>query len=273
MLKRFIKNTSGNFAMMFAVGLVALMAGVGAAVDLNTMVSTRSSYQNMADAAVLAAARSGETDPDKLQKIAKDFIATNNFRGDTLQVETSLSPEGRFRVQLGGTYKAAFQGIFGRPNAAIGVAAEAPLAVSESVNIVLVLDSTFSMTGTKMTSLKEAASGLVTTLAAFDNDALKMSVIPFSQYINVGTQNRSAVWLDVADDYVETLPQVCVMERPRLGVNTAECRMERFAARPAIPPNTCYEDDVPYECGGQSARPGGSFRFCPPIFGPREQRC
>jgi len=273
MLKKFIKDTSGNFAIIFAISLLMLMAGVGAAIDLNAMVKKRSSYQNMADAAVLAAARSGETKRNKLRKVAKDFVAANNFRGDNIKVKAVLSREGRLRVSLEGTYKMSFMGMFGKPEAGIEVVAEAPLAASEPVNIALVLDATFSMSGTKMTPLTAAASSLVTTLAAFDSDNLKMSVIPFSQYVNVGMANRPAIWLDVPDDYVEILPEVCRMRRPVIGTDSSNCTTVNYPARPAVPPGTCYNDGVPYSCGGRAASPAGSYQSCPRIYGPPVQTC
>jgi len=260
-------------AVIFAVSLMALMAGVGAAVDLSAMVKKRSGFQNMADAAVLAAARSGEVKRHKLQKVAKAFVAANNFSGDHIDVKANLSRDGRLRVTLEGSYKTSFMGMFGQPQADIEVVAEAPLDASEPVNIALVLDATFSMSGTKMTSLKAAANSLVTSLEAFDSDTLKVSVIPFSQYVNIGMANRSAIWLDVPDDYVETLPQTCRTRRPVIGRDTSNCRTVNYPARPAVPPKTCYNDGVPYSCGGRSYRPAGSYQSCPKIYGPPEQKC
>jgi len=272
MLKNYTTNQSGNMAMIFAISLMMLFAGIGAAVDFSAMVKQRSGYQNMADAAVLAAARSGETKRKKLQKIATKFVAANNFNGDKIKVKAKLSKQGRLQITLEGSYDTVFMGMFGKAHADVSVLAEAPLAASEPVNIALVLDSTFSMSGAKMTSLKVSANSLVTTLAAADSDALKMSVIPFSQYVNIGLDNRASIWLDVPDDYVDR-SQKCQNYRPVIGRDNSKCRTVNYPARPAKPPGTCYNDGVPYSCGGRSARPAGSYQSCPKIYGPVEERC
>ncbi len=272
MLASFSKNISGNMAVIFAVSLMMLIAVIGAAVDMSAMVKQRAGYQHMADASVLAAARSGETKRKKLQKIANNFVNGNNFTGDDIDVKAHLSREGRLQITLEGSYDTAFMGLFGKPKIDISVLAEAPLAASEPVNIALVLDSTFSMSGNKMTALKAAANKLVTSLEAAESDALKMSVIPFSQYVNVGLANRISPWLDVPDDYQDR-SQVCRNYRPVIGRDNSKCRTVKYPARPASPPKTCYNDGVPYSCGGRRARPAGSYQSCPKIYGPPEQRC
>ncbi len=273
MLKSYFNNQTGNMAVIFAVSLMMIIAGVGAAIDFNAMSKQRSSYQNMADAAVLAAARSGETKRGKLRKIAANVVTGNNFQKDKIKVKANLSREGRLQVTLEGRYKTSFMGIFGKPHVNIKVLAEAPLAASEPVNIALVLDSTFSMSGAKMTSLKASATSLVTSLEKLESDALKISVIPFSQYVNVGMSNRAAQWLDVADDYVKVLPQVCRTSSPVIGRDTSNCTTVNYPARPAVPPGTCYNDGVPYSCGGRPASPAGSYQSCPAIYGPPVQTC
>lgn len=55
MFKRYLKDTSGNFAMIMAVSSLVLLSGVGAAVDYTSMTRQSSLMQDYADAAVLAA--------------------------------------------------------------------------------------------------------------------------------------------------------------------------------------------------------------------------
>lgn len=55
-LKSYLKDTSGNFAMMASIFMGALILIAGAAIETNRMVSMRSDIQNMADAAALAGA-------------------------------------------------------------------------------------------------------------------------------------------------------------------------------------------------------------------------
>ena len=77
----------------------------------------------------------------------------------------------------------------------------------------MVLDNTYSMTGAKIDALKRAASGLVDIVMANPASNSKIALVPFSQYVNVGMQNRNKAWLDVEDDYtqVETL-NFCILD-------------------------------------------------------------
>lgn len=270
MFKKYIDNTSGNIAVVFAVSLMALLIGVGAAMDINSMSSKRSTYQNLADAAVLAAARSGETTQSALELIAIDVVNGNNNTGDSLAISLSLTAEGRAQVSINGTYDTVLMGMFGSPTKTLAVVSEAPLASSEPVNIVLVLDTTGSMLeNDKIGSLKTAATELVTSLEVLNNDSLKMAVIPFSQYINVGLSRRNEVWLENTSDSSTALPDSCYF--PVVG--QTNCRMESYPASPptpATPPGTCYNDGAPYSCGGSSGSPGypaGSSQVCDNVYG------
>jgi Flp pilus assembly protein TadG len=265
-------------AVIFAIVLMTLMVGVGAAVDYSSIASKNNKYQNLADSAVLAAARSGETKKNKLRKVARDFVNVNNATGDVLTTKVILNKDGRLEVKIHGTYKPVIMGLVGKPVYNVEVVSEAPLASSEPVNIVLVLDTTFSMSGGgKMTSLKSSARSLVTTLEAFENDTLQMAVIPFSQHINIGLSRRNSVWLTNANDYTETFAEQCHTTRPV--IDRENCRIEHYGPRPPTPPRppgTCYNDGVAYSCGGSSGspgRPGGSHEVCDNVYGEEEEVC
>lgn len=237
MLKRFVRDTSGNFAIMFAVCLTMVMAVVGAAIDLNGMTSQRSTYQNMADAAVLAAARSGETDLAKLNEIASAFVAANGVVGETYATDVTISADGVLHVEVSGTYTTVLMGMFGKPTIDIEGIAEAPTASADPVDIVLVLDTTGSMSGTKITSLKTAAKGLITQLESYENEDIRVAVVPFRDYVNVGVSNRDKAWLDVEGDSSVTQPERCYMRRDV--ISRTNCRTVT---------STCSNDGVSYEC-------------------------
>ena len=277
MLNNYIKNTSGNMASIFAVSIMLLLMAIGTAVDLNYMSSKKTSYQSLADLAVLAAARSGETDLSELLDIANTAVAANNFTGETVTTRVEVNADGRIQVFVEGQYDTMIMGLFGKSDIGIGVMAEAPLTTSEPVNVALVLDVTSSMGGTKIESLKTAATKLVDILGAFDNDALKIAVVPFQRYVNVGQSRRGDIWLDVDDDWVENFSETCSMVAPVIG--ETNCRSEPYAARPPTSPTpqgTCYNDGVPYACGGSSGSagyPAGSNWVCDNVLGPEEESC
>ena len=245
--------------MMFAVASSLLLVGVGAAVDYSGMRSVRSNIQNFADVAVLAAAGSGEENKAELKKIAEAAIAANNFDGGTYSVSVNLSKDGFITVDVGTSYNMAIMGIFGKSTSDVKASAEAPLALAEPIDIALVLDVTGSMSGTKIDDLKTAATALIDILDEADNDNVRVSVIPFAQYVNVGLSRRSASWLDVPADSSTTGAETCYMTKDV--TSTSNCTTT------TTPTSTCYNDGVPYTCGG------GDKTTCDYTYGPEYEVC
>ena len=69
-----------------------------------------------------------------------------------------------------------------------------------NIELVLVLDTTGSMQGSKLTAMKSAAKKMVDTL--FDGKAtsttLKIAVVPYSVAVNIGSDQLNSGWLDKA---------------------------------------------------------------------------
>jgi hypothetical protein len=68
------------------------------------------------------------------------------------------------------------------------------------LEIALVLDNTGSMNfGGKLDALKSSATGLVDTLLdkAPDSGDIRIALVPFAQYVNVGTAHQHASWINV----------------------------------------------------------------------------
>jgi len=246
-------NTDGSFAVTFAVALLMVLIAVGAAVDISGAHSSRLKIQSTADSAVLAAAQSGETAQSALLGVAREVVDTNNPTNGALTTAVNLTPGGRVRVNVSGQYNTYFMGMFGRPTVDVAVVSEAPLGASEPVNIALVLDTTGSMSGAKLASLKTAANGLVDVLEGYDNDSLKVSVVPFSQYVNVGMSRRDAPWLSVPDDSSTMGAEVCRMRRDV--ISRTNCRNVT---------STRYNDGVAYT---------HTRRVCDLEYGPAYQSC
>src|SRR5690606_17327554 len=85
-------------------------------------------------------------------------------------------------------------------------------AVTGSVEVALVLDNTFSMSKTdakgvtKLASLKTAANALVSELMQESKADVRIGLVPYADYINIGTKYRKESWLSVPADY--TVPAV-----------------------------------------------------------------
>ncbi len=67
---------------------------------------------------------------------------------------------------------------------------------SGDMDVALVLDNTGSMRGRKLITLKKAAKDLVETLydSKTKDSEIKIGLVPFAQYVNVGMNNRNAWW-------------------------------------------------------------------------------
>lgn len=258
MLKQFLSNTSGNVAMMFGIASTLLLLGVGVAVDYSGMSSARTLNQSLADAAVLAAARSGEENKVELQRIAEETVAANNFDGTTYNVKLNISSEGFIRVDVSTSYNMAIMGLFGKSTGNVRAAAESPLASDQVVEIALVLDTTGSMSGTKIESLKTAAHALIDAVDDPEQDNIRISVVPFAQYVNVGVSRRNEAWITVDADTSTTGPN-CYEKRDV--ISKENCTIE------TRPIKTCYNDGVPYQCGGDTYTKcdktyGEPYEFC-----------
>lgn len=206
--KRYVDDESGNLAIMFVSITLLIALAVGIGIDNNGAVKQKRHLQDISDSAVLAAAKSLETDQAKLQAIAQDVVDSNNNDGYPIQVNLTLEGDDII-VRLTSSYDTAILNALGKDIIHLGVVSESPIASSESINVALVLDTTGSMSGPDIASLKVAAKGLVDTLERVNNDKIMISVVPFAQYVSLPLHYRGAAWLDVPDDYIEYLPPIC----------------------------------------------------------------
>ncbi|MEM9599469.1 MAG: TadE/TadG family type IV pilus assembly protein [Pseudomonadota bacterium] len=193
----FARDTRGNMAMMTAVMMGVAILGVGAALDFTLMTNQSNDLQNMADAAVLAAARSGEEDNAKLQKIAQAVVDSHNLDGAELTVKARLDGDVVV-VDISATHDLMMPGLMGSDPKPISVTSASPLPTSTPVNLALVLDTTGSMRGSNIAALKLASNALLTEMETAEAET-KVSIVPFGQYVNIGFEEKnkdSRNWID-----------------------------------------------------------------------------
>jgi len=196
MWRNFIKDESGNFAMMFSATLFILLLAVSAAIDVSRLHSYRTGAQDMADAAVLAAAISGEQDIDALQLIAQQSVNANNMTDEPLTATLTILPDNSIRVEVSVTAELLMMDIFGRETTQVTGIAEAPPKGAAPLNLALVLDSTQSMEGEKITSLRSAANSLIDSLENSGGN-VQVSVIPFARYTRLPRSYDTESWLEI----------------------------------------------------------------------------
>jgi hypothetical protein len=223
-----MKDCRGNVAITFSLAAVPMMIGVGAALDMVNANRVETLMQGAADAAALGGELSEKTNEDELRQIAIDYLTTNgvqNAVNTVTSIETGRNPStGAFGVTVKGKIPTRFMLLAGITEIEVGAFAEAERG-GNVLELAMVLDNTGSMAPNgKLDTLKTAARNMVSTLLdnAPSGSDVKIGMVPFSEYVNVGMQYRNAPWMDVPDDY-STNNQECWNTYP----NKTNCRTEQ----------------------------------------------
>jgi Flp pilus assembly protein TadG len=207
---RLRRDQRGAIAVQFALLALPLSVLVFALVDLGRISLQRRQMQDALDAATLMAARStAVTDADLDTVGDAAFLAEITGLNLGLAASNSTFKAGAGNKVVGsatGTIKPIIANLWINGDVTISAASEVVRSVNK-LEVALVLDNTGSMgsklgsTSTKkIDALKTAAKSLVTTLAAAaarasETDAVKISVVPFSMTVNVGSTYQSANWI------------------------------------------------------------------------------
>jgi len=239
---RFKADEKGNFAIMAAVTFAVLVAGLAVSLDAANGQLEKQRLQDTTDAIALMAAKGKiETQAD-LDAAANEYLQMKypGAKGVNIRLEDIKRVGDVVTISASNKIPTYFTGIFGKSGMDIGATSQA-LYSNKNLDIALVLDTTFSMNGAKMSNLKLAANNLVDTFGEFENDNVRASVVPFAQYVNVGMSRSNANWLDVPADQ-----EINYMKRDV--VSRTNCRNV---------PNTGSRDGVAV---------GGTRRVCDTVY-------
>src|SRR5262245_30260225 len=205
---RFFADRKGGVAPLLALGIIPLVAAVGASIDYSRASSARAAMQAAGDAAALMLARSASNlTPNQMQSSATAYFManfTNHPEAQGVSVTASYGQgQSGFTVTIGATatVQTSFLGIWGY--------SQIPISTTGVVNwnnaklrVALVLDNTGSMSQSgKLAALKTASHNLLTQLknAAQTPGDVYVSIIPFVKDINAGASNYSQSWIDWTD--------------------------------------------------------------------------
>ena len=151
---RFKSDEKGNFGIMAAVTLAALVAGLAVSVDAANGQFAKQRLQDTTDAIALLAARGQiETQAD-LNAAANEYLQSiyPGTEGANIRLESITRDGDLITVQASNKIPTYFTGIFGTSGLDIGASSQA-LYSNRNLDIALVLDTTFSMNGAKMSNL------------------------------------------------------------------------------------------------------------------------
>ena len=144
MIKRFLSDRRGSYALSMAVATIPLLLAAGMAIDYSRQTSSQKHLQELADAASLTLARSEETSPVKLRKMAEDMIFSNQSHGRVEQVRIAfLEAKGDWvDVRLTGSIPTTFMGLANIDRLDVSASSLAERAITGNLEVALVLDNT-----------------------------------------------------------------------------------------------------------------------------------
>jgi Flp pilus assembly protein TadG len=200
----------GAIAVQFALLLIPIAILTFGLIDLSRTSVQKRQLQDALDAATLMAARSTATSDADLTKVGQAALATEMAGlGVTLGPDNSKFTLGPNNTVVGAVTNVTIKPIISNLWSSGDTHVAAGSTVMRSVNkleVALVLDNTGSMASTlnsgtkKIDALITASKSLVDVLAAAaarasETDAVKISVVPFSMTVNVGSTYQGQTWL------------------------------------------------------------------------------
>lgn len=208
LIAKFASARRGNVAMIFGLLLIPVLLAAGIAIDYTRTAQAKAVIQEASDAALLRAARMRSQNPAvtdaELTVLARRIFDAaisklNDVSIDSFAVHYDSATEA-FSLNVEGDMNTAIMGIAGMPTLKIDVLSEVKLGKPPYMEVVMALDNTGSMNqNSKLTNLKSSASMLVETLFAHPEAQVMVGLVPFGQYVNVGTANKNKSWMGSSD--------------------------------------------------------------------------
>lgn len=193
--RRFAWGERGNVAIISALAIIPIITVAGFALDFQMTVTKKSKVQYAIDGAILSAVKSLE------QNLPHDEVtaeADAYFREILSINEDSFLDCGPLNLIFGDdaeeleatvycTNETTLSKIAGRHYLEFNVSSAATYGQG-SLEVSMVLDITGSMSGTRITALKEAAHDFIDIVIQDDQDPFysKAAIVPYSVAVNVG---------------------------------------------------------------------------------------
>ena len=219
----------GTVAIMAALTLPVLVLTIGGALDYAQALNVRTRLQSAVDTALLATAKHLAMQPDLSQAALKAYF--RNFLEESISrrfksalqvksLEFLLDEENRIlSARLTASTKTRFLQLAGFASFDIQVASKAKSTFTRT-EVALVLDVSSSMRGERLAELKQAVKDFLDSMdenTPNSPDAVKVAIVPFAQYVNVGMEYRNASWIDVPPDGVRSTCQYRICNKWQTG--------------------------------------------------------
>lgn len=226
LIRRFRSDERGAFLVIFGVMAIVLVATSGAVVDFTSVEQARTRAQVALDSAALGLqpriydnpTPTEETLRLQAENVLRERLAANDIAWSSCpQTGTAALPcasvesaaidtvDGSLRLVASMQVPMSFVSLVGIPSMKATLVSEATRK-RLNIEVAMVLDNSGSMAqSSRMTNLKTAANCATnillngdcdSTAAAASIDNVKIGIVPFTEFINVGTANSTASWID-----------------------------------------------------------------------------
>jgi len=206
----FLKNTDGNLSVMAAIGSTALLTSIGVAIELSSLNKQSNYMQDSLDSAVLAAAfKMGDRDKKtNIQSYGERIFLEELMKGGfDCKVQNINIDEKNFAITAKTKCKttAKFPLIKGMLPSGVEVDSTATFAPNTTqYEVALALDTSGSMGGRRMDSLKVSAHELIEAVIPNSGKSnVRIALVPYSSSVNAGIYG--SVSTGVPDLYAHTI--------------------------------------------------------------------
>lgn len=194
----------GNVAMLAGLLLIPILFAAGMAIDFGRSAQAKAVIQEACDAAILRVAQFHSRKPDATNAEMTD-LARRVFNAATKKLSSvtvngfavDYDPASEvYSLSLTSDMRTSLMGAVGIRTLPVNAGAAVTLGEPPYLEVALALDNTGSMKDKKkIDHLKESATKLVEVLFAKPNGGVKIGLVPFAQYVNVGDWNGNEPWM------------------------------------------------------------------------------
>jgi Flp pilus assembly protein TadG len=196
-MESFYQNQKGGVMPLVGLSLTMLVGLSGMAIDMERAQQVQTKLSSSLDAAGLAAAATINT--TSLSSEAQKYLEANfqDYLGSEITDFTATANDDNSVVTLNATAEMPTRllTVLGIDSQVVSASSEITRA-NKGLELVMVLDNTGSMSGSKLANLKTASTDLVNILYGdkTESEHLHIGLVPFSQAVNIGSQRSS--WLN-----------------------------------------------------------------------------
>ena len=263
--RRFVNDKAGATAVIFAIALLPITLAIGAAVDYSAAMRMRTTLTSSLDSAALsvAVAQAGGQNLN-LANAALSQAVQKSLQGSlgtfaasaTVTTSASIDGSGALVASAQISVPTNLMGIIGIRTLPVTATTRVSMPAGP-VELAMVLDTTGSMAGAKIAALQTAATNLTNTMFSIPNATtnVKVAVVPFTAYVNVGLADRNASWITGAQDYTIPASGPC-QDLPNMVCTGGYTTVN----------STCTSDGISSPCSYQTCNgytQQGTYQSCP----------